>query len=73
MNTEKHRARIKPIQKSSSNDGTHPYLLGFNFWKKNQFWNTNSITEKGREYFNDSLNRMQSDDRVLSRIDEQMI
>ncbi len=64
---------MSKVQKSSSNDSQHNYLKGYNFWKDNQFWNTNSITQKGREYFNDSLSRMQQNDRVLSRIDEQMI
>lgn len=54
---------------TSSNSDKDPYRKGYVFWSTNQFWNTGMYSEKSREYFNDSLNRMQQNERVLSRVD----
>jgi hypothetical protein len=42
-------------RKSSTND-THPYLKA-SFWDhpSNQFWETDSVTQKGKEYFRSCL------------------
>lgn len=40
-------------------ENKHPYLKGFIFWRNNMFWeNRVDMTEKSKEYFRDSLNRM---------------
>lgn len=59
--------------RSSSGDGRHPYMKGFRFWSQNQFWNTGMYSEKAKEYYQKSLERMLSKDRVLARLDETII
>jgi hypothetical protein len=52
----------------SSSGHTHPYMRGYRFWKDNQFWNDGSVTKKGVEYFNQSLEEMRMGERQLTRL-----
>jgi hypothetical protein len=54
------------LQKTSSGEG-HPYLKGYRFWKDNRFWLNGSVTNKGVEYFEQSLEEMRND-KVLTRL-----
>ena len=55
--------------KTSSGD-THPYLKGYVFWKDAQFWNDpkSNVTQKGKKYFNASLEEMRANERQLTRL-----
>jgi hypothetical protein len=55
------------IRQSSSGDG-HPYMKGWRFWKDNQFWLNGSVTNKGVEYFNQSLEDMRMKERQLTKL-----
>jgi len=52
---------IRKSAKKAVVDGEnkHPYMKGFVFWAQNRFWeDRDDMTEAGKEYFRDSLNRM---------------
>jgi len=59
-------------KKSKHNTGTlHPYQRGYAFWKTAIFWETDSMTEKGKQYFRDSLDRM-SKVHNLTKVDQSL-
>lgn len=50
---------------------THPYQRGYAFWKTAIFWETDSMTEKGKEYFRASLDKM-SKAYNLTKVDQSL-
>jgi len=49
----------------------HPYLKGYAFWRTAVFWETDSMTEKGKQYFRDSLDKM-SKVYNLTKVDQSL-
>jgi len=49
----------------------HPYTRGYSFWKDNAFWENDSVTEKGKEYFRASLDKM-SKVYNLTKVDQSL-
>lgn len=53
-------------------ENKHPYMKGYAEWVKLQFWEgREDMTEKGKEYFRESLNRM-SKEYNLTKIDQSL-
>lgn len=60
------------MSKPKHSTGTQqPYLKGYAFWKNNAFWETDSMTEKSKQYFRDSLDRM-SKVYNLTKVDQSL-
>jgi len=49
----------------------HPYTKGYAFWSHNVFWEVDSMTEKGKQYFRDSLDKM-SKVYNLTKVDQSL-
>jgi hypothetical protein len=59
----------KPV---ADGENVHPYMKGYIFWRNSQFWeNRNDMTETGKEYFRESLNRM-SKVYNLTKVDDKL-
>ena len=60
----------KHYSKTSKTGMKHPYQIQ-GFWEKNQIWETDSYTEKGKEYLRKFLEKTKSkkikDDTTLNR------
>lgn len=50
---------------------SHPYQKGYAFWSQNIFWENDSVTERGKQYFRDSLIRM-SKAYNLTKVDQSL-
>lgn len=59
----------KKIQRSSTNAERHPYMK-LSFWENpsNQFWLSDTHSDKSKDHFNDWINEWRSKERVLTSL-----